>query len=105
MVWGDWGKLNMVPIFCASCGKLGAYVPEGNMTFAFWLCDHPCADRWSPLPGTYTTPDEIFWNKVKEESMEQVGHYLTEKEVLEVEGSSCNPLSTLLKESPITKRR
>lgn len=102
--FGEWGRLNMEPIFCANCGKLGAYVPKENMTFAFWLCDHPCAEQWSPLPGTYTTPDQVFWERVKAESIESKGHYLTEKEVLEVQDSSCNPLSTLLKESPLTRR-
>ena len=64
MVWGEWGKIQMEPIFCANCGKLGAYVPEENMTFAFWLCDDTCASKWATLAGTYTSPDEVFWEKV-----------------------------------------
>lgn len=102
IAFGEHGRLNMQPIFCANCGKLGAYVPEENMTFAFWLCDHPCADRWATLAGTYTTSDEEFWAKVAAESLETYGHYLTEADVLQLPKSGS--LSTLLRESPLTRR-
>ena len=101
--FGEWGRLNMQPVFCANCGKLGAYVPEENMTFAFWLCDDPCSKQWSMLPGTYTTPDEVFWEKAKGEMLEKYGHYLTEEGVLKAEEGS-DALAKLLKESPITRR-
>lgn len=104
MKFGRWGMLNMQPIFCASCGKLGGYCPAENMTFAFWLCDHPCAGTWAPLAGTYTSPDEVFWDKVAHEAAER-NNGLTEKEILAAEESSCNPLSLLLKESPLLKLR
>lgn len=104
MLWGQWGKINMQPIFCASCGKLGGYCPLENMTFAFWLCDHPCADQWANLAGTYTTSDEVFFAKVAEEAAAR-GNGLTEKEILAAEESSCNSLSLLLKESPLLKLR
>ena len=100
--FGEWGRLNMQPIFCANCGKLGAYVPEENMTFAFWLCDGPCSDSWATLAGTYTSTDEVFWQKVAEESLETYGRYLTEADVLSI--GETGPLSTLLRESPITRR-
>lgn len=103
MKWGQFGMINMQPIFCASCGKLGGYCPAENMTFAFWLCDHPCADQWGTLAGTYTSPDEVFWNKVAQEASER-NNGLTEKEIVAVEESSCNPLSKLLKESPLLRR-
>ena len=102
--FGEWGRINMVPIFCASCGKLGAYVPEENMTFAFWLCDGECSNKWANLAGTYTTSDEVFWQKVAEESIEQRGHYLTEQDVLKEEASTWGSLSKLLRESPLTRR-
>lgn len=102
--WGEWGMLNMQPIFCANCGKLGAYTPEENITFAFWLCDHPCAEQWGHLAGTYTSPDEVYWEKVKGEMMEQHGHYLDEAGVLQAEANDGNSLATLLKESPIQRR-
>ena len=101
IVFGEHGKLEMEPIFCASCGKLGAYVPAENMTFAFWLCNGPCADKWATLAGTYTSPDEEFWRRVKGEMIEKYGHYLDEQGVLKAEESSCNSLALLLRESPL----
>ena len=101
--FGNWGRLNMQPIFCANCGKLGAYVPAENMTFAFWLCDGPCSESWATLAGTYTSPDEVFWETVKGEMLERYGQYLTEEGVLAAEQST-GPLSALLKESPLTRR-
>lgn len=101
--FGAWGRLNMQPIFCANCGKLGAYVPEENMTFAFWLCDGPCSEKWGTLAGTYASTDEQFWAKVKDEMLEKYGCYLTEEGVLRAQEES-GPLATLLKESPLTRR-
>lgn len=102
--FGSWGRLNMQPIFCANCGKLGAYAPEENMTFAFWLCEGPCTDQWGALAGTYTSPDEVFWEQVKGEMNAKFGHDLTEIEVLEAEENTAGALCALLKESPITRR-
>jgi hypothetical protein len=101
--FGKWGRINMEPIFCASCGKLGAYAPSESMTFAFWLCDGPCTDQWGTLAGTYTTSDEEFFKKVAAEAVER-GCNLTEREIVAIEESSCNPLSKLLKESPLLRR-
>lgn len=61
---------NWCPIFCANCGKDGGLVPEENMTFAFYLCES-CAEKWSPLVDTYMVPDEVFWQKVREEKNER----------------------------------
>ena len=103
--FGQYGRINMEPLFCASCGHGPvAYVPIENMTHAFWLCDNGCSQKWSPLPGTYTTPDTQFWERVKAQSLETTGHFLREEDVLRYESSSCNPLSTLLKESPLKGR-
>jgi len=101
--FGNWGRINMQPIFCANCGKLGAYVPEENMTFAFWLCNG-CEAQWATLAGTYTTSDEQFYATVAEEMIETYGHYLTEPEVMAAEQSTTGSLSTLLKESPLRRR-
>lgn len=102
--FGEWGRLNMQPIFCANCGKLGAYCPEENMTFAFWLCEGPCTDSWANLAGTYTSPDEVFWETVKHEMQEKYGKYLTEREVLKAEEETTGAFAKLLKESPLTRR-
>lgn len=104
MLWGQWGTINVVPIFCANCGKLRGYCPEENMTFAFYLCDSPCAEQWATLAGTYTTTDEQFFQKCAEAMVEEHGHYLTEKGVEAVEFESGRGLATLLRESPFTRR-
>jgi hypothetical protein len=101
MQFATWGFLNMVPLFCANCGKLGAYVPEENCTFAIWLCDSPCAEQWGPQYGLGAMPDEVFWQKVQQEQMERYGRFLTTAEMQTLGEASCNPIATLLKESPI----
>ena len=103
MQWGKFGSLNTVPIFCANCGKLGGYVPEENCTFAVWLCDDPCAEKYGVIAGTLCMPDEMFWAKVAQEQLDRYGRFLTEQELLEASSNSTNPLSSLLKESPILK--
>jgi hypothetical protein len=60
------GSLNWVPIYCANCGSDGGLVPE-ETNFAFYLCI-PCSEKWDPPPGTWLVPDEVFWQRVAEES-------------------------------------
>ena len=102
--FGQWGRINMQPIFCASCGKLGAYVPEENMTFAFWLCDGQCSEQWAQLAGTYTTTDEQFWETAKYEMIEKYGHYLDERGVIKAQAEETGALGKLLRESSILRR-
>ncbi len=52
-----------IPIHCANCGTPGGFVPEENMTFAFWLCE-PCYETHGAIAGTMVLPDEIFWADV-----------------------------------------
>ena len=90
-----------VPIYCASCGIEGGWVPAKNMTFAFWLCEiNGCAEKWSPLVGTYCVPDEVFWQKVREEQMAQYGRDLSAQELIEVLKDDSNSLTKLCKERP-----
>lgn len=98
MWFNQWGRLNMVPIYCANCGKLGAYTFEENCTFACWLCD-PCAETYGPIAGTMMMPDEVYWRKVHAEQVEKYGHVLTEQEVIET-SSSWGAMAKLLRESP-----
>ena len=58
--------MNWVPIFCANCGKSGGFVPEDHSQFAFWLCDN-CVDKFGPIAATMQVPDEVFWEKVKQD--------------------------------------
>ncbi len=71
-----------VPVYCANCGKLGCYVPEENMTFAFWLCDSPCGEQWAHVAGTYAMPDQVFFERLKQEQLEEYGRHLTATEQL-----------------------
>lgn len=75
--------INWTPIYCANCGKDGGFVPEENCNFAFYLCD-PCAEKWSPLVDTYMVPDEVFWNKVKEEQLTKYGRVLQPDELQKI---------------------
>ena len=97
---GHWGRINMQPVFCANCGKLGAYVPEENCSFACWLCD-PCAETMGPIAGTMMMPDEVFWKRVKEEQLEKYGRLLTKAEMEVVLDAPSGAMATLLRESPI----
>lgn len=87
----------MVRIFCANCGHDGGLVPEDNCNFAFYLCD-PCAEKWSPLVDTMLVPDELFWQKVKQEQMEKYGRELTGAELAEILKDDSNPLTKLCKD-------
>ena len=101
VVRGKWNlpSRNWVPVFCANCGIPYGYVPEENCTFACWLCD-PCAKKWGAQFGLLMMPDEVFWEKVKQEQLERYGRLLNETELQAVAEASCNPLSKLLRESP-----
>jgi hypothetical protein len=92
-------RLNWTPIFCANCGKEGGYVPEENMTFAFYLCD-ACAEKWAPLTGTLAVPDEVFWQKVKEAQAEEYGRLLTATEIAEQLKDGDSMLAKLAREGP-----
>jgi hypothetical protein len=74
------GGVNYIPIFCANCGADGGWVPEVNMTFAFYLCNS-CHERHGAPANTLVIPDRIFWQKVKEAQIERYGHELSAREV------------------------
>jgi hypothetical protein len=90
--------LNWCPVFCANCGKHAGYVPEENMTFAFYLCEHPCAEKWGATAHTYTEPDVAFWKRVHEESQERYGRILTGPEFKKVVDEGTTPLAKLIRE-------
>lgn len=86
-----------VPIFCASCGTPGGEVPQENMTFIFWLCT-PCFERYGVLTNMMVTPDEVFWERLRQEQMEKYGRLLSADELLAVHAADASPLATLLRE-------
>ncbi len=89
--------LEWVPIFCANCGKDGGLVLDGDYKFAFYLCES-CAEKWSPLVGTYMEPDAVFWEKVKQAQIEKYGRELTPGETLEALNDSNSIISKLARE-------
>lgn len=89
--------MNWVPIFCANCGKDGGMCPEENMTFICWLCAY-CAETYGKIAGTLMMPDEIFWEKVKQEQLAAYGRYLTDLELAAVVEADASPLATLVKQ-------
>ena len=89
------GKIDWVPVFCANCGTPWGYVPAQNMDFVCYLCND-CSSHWGTQFGFALMPDEVYWNKVHQEMIEQYGRVLTERETAAL--TDVNPLSTLLRE-------
>ena len=103
------GVMRQVPIYCANCGvKSGIFVQENLWqevrNFACWLCDerfpNNCYAKWSPLLGVGSTPDEIFWEKIKQAQFEHFGRELTGPEIVEALKDDTHILSKLAKERP-----
>jgi len=88
-----------VPIYCANCGVSGGRVPEENCSFAFYLCNG-CVERWGTIAGTYQMPDEVFWQKVRDQQNEQYGRQLGVFEMSEAMKDGHNTLGKLLREQP-----
>jgi len=86
-----------VPIYCAFCGAEGGFVPEENTTFIFWMCN-PCFETHGEITNLYVMPDEVFWEKVKQEQIETYGRLLTLSELVEIVAADASPLATLIKQ-------
>lgn len=87
-----------IPVFCANCGVPGGSCPEENMTFLFYLCNK-CAETHGAIAGTMMMPDEVFFQKLKEEQIASYGRYLTQPELAAVVEADASPLAKLLKEA------
>ena len=85
-----------IPFFCANCGKECGSCPEENMTFLFYLCPE-CFKTHGEIAGLMMLPDEVFFEKLKQEQMASYGHYLTQQELAAVVEADASPLATLLK--------
>ena len=90
---GTW----MIPIYCANCGADGGFVTAEAINFAFYLCNE-CFEACGELTNMYVMPDEVFWEKMKQEQLESHGHYLTELELARVIEEDNSPLATLIKQ-------
>lgn len=94
MIQGPGGM--WVPVFCANCGVDGGMCPEVNMTFIFYLCKK-CADTYGEIAGTMMMPDEVFFEKMRQEQMASYGRYLNQDELTVIVEEDASPLATLLK--------
>lgn len=60
---------NLIPIYCANCGKPWGLVPEHHVTFAFALCDD--CEELGGIAGLYKEPDSVFWERVQNAMAEE----------------------------------
>lgn len=90
MMGGWW-----VPVFCANCGIEGGWCPEDNMTFLFYQC-RKCDQTYGEIAGTMKMPDEVFFEKVKQEQLSSYGRFLSEEELVAIVQEGASPLATLL---------
>lgn len=91
------GGVWWIPIYCANCGADGGYVPEENMTFAFYLCNL-CADKWGNIANTYSEPDEVFFARVRDAQLEKYGQLLGPEELLKALDDAGSPLAKLARD-------
>ena len=85
-----------VPVFCANCGIEGGKVPEWNMNFVFYQCQK-CSDTYGEVAGMMKVPDEVFYEKMKNEQLEAHGRFLSEQELVTVIQEDASPLARLIK--------
>lgn len=88
-----------IPVFCANCGKEGGRCPEENMTFMFYLCNG-CFERYGHITHTYIMPDEVFYQKLRDEQLEKYGRFLTPAEIAAELENPKSGISLLAKEAP-----
>ena len=86
-----------VPIFCANCGVPNGFVPKDFCTFAFWLCDLCCAAHGT-IAHTYTEPDRVFWERVREATREGSPRALTTIEIADALADPTSPLARLVED-------
>jgi hypothetical protein len=93
MVQGPGGM--WMPVYCANCGADGGLCPVENMTFLFYLCNK-CAETYGQIAGTMMMPDEIFFQKLKDEQEATYGRSLTPEEIAAIVEAGDSPLAKLL---------
>ena len=85
------------PIYCANCGTEGGLCPQEHTTFFFWLCND-CFRAMGEITNLYLMPDEVFWQRVKDEQLEKYGRLLSTEELADVVAADVSPLATLVKQ-------
>lgn len=86
-----------IPFYCANCGKHCGSCPEEGMTFLFYLCPK-CEVTYGKVSGLMALPDEVYWEKLKQEQFAHFGYYPTQAELSKVLEEDASPLATLLKQ-------
>lgn len=94
-------RIDVMPIYCANCGKPYAYVPRENTTFICWLCVK-CFETYGAVTGTYAVPEDEFNRAVAYEMERRYGRHLTDQELAlqAEEGTLGTSLELLARESP-----
>jgi hypothetical protein len=72
---------NMVPVYCANCGKPAGLVPESHITHVFALCDHGCAGKYGDAAHGMVDPDAIYRERATEAALKKYGRPLTQAEI------------------------
>jgi ribosomal protein S14 len=98
---GSTVRVECARVYCANCGRYYGLVPEGNTTFAFWLC-RKCFETHGPVAGTWAVPEEEFCRAVAHEMEAKHGRHLTDVEIaaLGCQGRLGKELELLARESP-----
>jgi len=86
---------DQMPIFCPSCGVHGGWCPV-TATFAYWLC-RKCEATYGHLTGMMVLPDEVQWERWKQEQLDTHGRLLAPEELAQVVAADASALSRLIK--------
>lgn len=94
-------RLQLQPIFCASCGKPHGCVPKDVLSWVCWLCQE-CSVKYGEEASHMLASDEMFWRDVQAEMLDRFGHVLTaaEMDALAEQGRLGRNLELLERESP-----
>lgn len=86
----------MVPIYCASCAKVGGWVSQENVTWAFWLCQ-TCEPKYGAIAGVMLVPDALVWELMRQEQMHHgKQRLLSDGELRNAIETDATPLSNLV---------
>lgn len=91
-----------VQVYCMNCGKPGGWSPEYMLDrgggYVGWICQFPCAEKWSAVLGDLLVPDEVFAQRAAEAQLEQYGRILTPDEQVRVLDDPNSLLAKLARE-------
>jgi hypothetical protein len=73
-------RLELEPIFCASCGRPNGYVPKDVLSWVCWLC-RECSAKYGEDASHMLASDELFWADVASEMLDRFGHVLNQAEL------------------------